>query len=135
MLTHSHLQMQARSDTIRLRSIQRVNGGQSMNRSWGADQPVQPAGPGYPGPVAELPATGNPDPAGVHDLRHFRIADELAPMVEVWERLLALHVPDRTGRCRTCTQGGTGLPGTPWPCALHGVAELARRRHAHAQGA
>ncbi|MHA6782308.1 hypothetical protein ACVGOW_15155 [Pseudonocardia saturnea] len=39
----------------------------------------------------------------------------------------------RTGRCRTCTQGG--VPGTPWPCALHGIAELARRRHGGAQGA
>lgn len=56
-------------------------------------------------------------------------------MVEVCERLLVRHLPDRTGRCRTCTQGGTGLPGTHWPCALHGIAELARRRHGHAQGA
>jgi hypothetical protein len=50
----------------------------------------------------------------------------------VWERLLATHLPDRSGRCRTCTQGGTGLPGTQWPCALHGLAEMARRRHGRA---
>lgn len=56
-------------------------------------------------------------------------ADELAPMVEVWLRLLRAHVPDTAGRCRACTAGGTGLPGTPWPCALRSVAELARIRH------
>ena len=58
-----------------------------------------------------------------------RVADELAPMVEVWQRLLAQHVPDRAGRCRTCTKGGTGLPTTPWPCVIHGIADMARRRH------
>jgi hypothetical protein len=58
-----------------------------------------------------------------------RVAAELAPMVEVWQRLLAQHVPDRAGRCRTCTKGGTGLPSTPWPCVIHGIADLARRRY------
>jgi hypothetical protein len=58
-----------------------------------------------------------------------RVADELAPMVEVWQRLLAQHVPDRAGRCRTCTKGGTGLPTTPWPCVIHGIADMARRTH------
>ncbi len=58
-----------------------------------------------------------------------RVADELAPMVEVWQRLLAQHVPDRAGRCRTCTKGGTGLPTTPWPCVIHGIADMARRSH------
>lgn len=71
----------------------------------------------------------------ITDPQHFRLADELAPMVEVWQRLLSLHRPDRTGRCRTCTQGGTGLPGTQWPCALHGIAELAQRRHGQPRGA
>jgi len=100
-----------------------------MNRSWGADPPPRRTGHGAAGPgrVTELP--------GAEDVRHLRLADELAPMVEVWERLLVLHLPDRTGRCRTCTQGGTGLPGTPWPCALHGIAELARHRHGRALGA
>ncbi|WP_219418992.1 hypothetical protein [Pseudonocardia nigra] len=56
-------------------------------------------------------------------------AAQLAPMVGVWQRLLTLHVPDRAGRCRTCTKGGTGLPSTPWPCSIHGIAEMARRHH------
>lgn len=67
--------------------------------------------------------------SGVARARHQRLAAELAPMVGVWERLLVAHQPDANGRCRTCTQGGTGLPGTQWPCSLHGLAELARRRH------
>ncbi|MFC4944482.1 hypothetical protein [Pseudonocardia sp. GCM10023141] len=63
------------------------------------------------------------------DLELRRLAAELAPMVDVWQRLLTLHQPDRNGRCRMCTKGGTGLPSSPWPCSIHGIAELARRRH------
>lgn len=55
-----------------------------------------------------------------------RLVAELTPMVDVWWRLLVQHVPDRTGRCRLCTEGGTGLPAQRWPCSLHGIA---RRRH------
>lgn len=113
-----------------------------MNRSWGADPPLRRPGHGLVGPgridlaqITELAGVGDPEVTDVQYPRHLRLADELAPMVEVWERLLVLHLPDRTGRCRTCTQGGTGLPGTPWPCALHGIAELARRRHGRVQGA
>ena len=58
-----------------------------------------------------------------------RLADELAPMVDVWQRLLLQHVPDAAGRCRCCTKGGTGLPSTPWPCSIYGLADLARRSH------
>jgi len=58
-----------------------------------------------------------------------QLAFELAPMVDVWKRLLAQHVPDRAGRCVVCTKGGTGLPSTPWPCSIHGIAEMARRKH------
>ncbi len=58
-----------------------------------------------------------------------QLAAELAPMVDVWRRMLVQHVADRAGRCRTCTKGGTGLPAVPWPCSLYGVADLARRRH------
>lgn len=111
-----------------------------MNRSWGADPPSgRPARSG-PAPqgratLTPLPGLADSGSAALTSPQHFRLADELAPMVEVWERLLVLHLPDRTGRCRTCTQGGTGLPGTQWPCALHGIAELARRRHGRAQGA
>jgi hypothetical protein len=118
-----------------------------MNLSWGADPPLGgPTGRGsgaglrpasvVPGPDRPARAAGDPAPvrpAGA--ALHHRLADELAPMVRVWERLLATHQPDRSGRCRTCTQGGTGLPGTQWPCALHGLADLARRRHDLAEGA
>ena len=58
-----------------------------------------------------------------------RLAAELAPMVSVWERMIDQHTPNRSGRCRTCTKGGTGLPSTPWPCSIYGIAEMARRRH------
>jgi len=75
------------------------------------------------GPVR--PEVEGPGPA----TEQHRVAAELAPMVEVWQRLLAQHVPDRAGRCRTCTKGGTGLPSTPWPCVIHGIADLARRRY------
>jgi hypothetical protein len=72
------------------------------------------------------PLRGEPDD-GMPEQQ--RVADELAPMVEVWQRLLAQHVPDRAGRCRTCTKGGTGLPTTPWPCVIHGIADMARRTY------
>jgi hypothetical protein len=62
-------------------------------------------------------------------LKQQRMAAELAQMVDVWQRLLVEHVPDRSGCCRTCTKGGTGLPTTPWPCAINGIAEMARRIH------
>jgi hypothetical protein len=68
----------------------------------------------------------DPDADPVH-MR--RLAAELAPMVAVWERLIDQHTPNRSGRCRKCTKGGTGLPSTPWPCSVYGVAEMARRRH------
>lgn len=114
-----------------------------MNMSWGADPPAGPRGaqwgrssrPRSIAPPVAVPVPREPDPGADPLVRHHRIADELAPMVGVWERLLDAHQPDRNGRCRTCTQGGTGLPGTQWPCALHGLAELARRRHGLAEGA
>ena len=64
------------------------------------------------------------------------VATALAPMVEVWFRILTQHVPDvmspdvmrpDTGaRCRACS----GTSSTPWPCSLRSLAELARREHA-----
>jgi hypothetical protein len=57
------------------------------------------------------------------------VADALAPMVELWQGLLARHVPDQHGHCRSCTKGGTGLASIPWPCVIHGIAEMARRSH------
>lgn len=54
-------------------------------------------------------------------------AVELAPMAEMWGRLLAEHRPDADGRCRCCTRGGTGIPSIAWPCALFVVADQARQ--------
>jgi hypothetical protein len=114
-----------------------------MSYSWGASRgSVRAGGFGFdraeavagtaPAPAAgfrvepSAPLRGESDD-GVPEQQ--RVADELAPMVEVWQRLLAQHVPDRAGRCRTCTKGGTGLPTTPWPCVIHGIADMARRTY------
>jgi DNA-binding NarL/FixJ family response regulator len=53
-------------------------------------------------------------------------ATALAPMVDVWFRILTDHVPDGQSHCRACS----GARRTPWPCSLRSLAELARRRHA-----
>ena len=114
-----------------------------MSYSWGASRdtartsgialdraagvaPGAPAGAGHRPAETPAPLRGDVD-NGVPEQQ--RVADELAPMVEVWQRLLAQHVPDRAGRCRTCTKGGTGLPTTPWPCVIHGIADMARRTY------
>lgn len=127
MFTHQHLRMQDEIDTIGLRQgrERHAENGAVMGYSWGVgmgaarseEEPVvRPLAP-----VREI----RPAPRG--DLG--QLAAELAPMVDVWKRLLAQHVPDRSGRCVVCTKGGTGLPSTPWPCSIHGIAEMARRRH------
>lgn len=152
MLMHWHLRMQVRQATIRCDErhpagcARAVKRGSAMSYSWGAShgsarvggvaldrsratvpgagtahRPVEVSRPlGAPGRAAEAD-DGMPEQQ--------RVADELAPMVEVWQRLLAQHVPDRAGRCRTCTKGGTGLPTTPWPCVIHGIADMARRTY------
>jgi hypothetical protein len=100
-------------------------GGVALDRAAGVATGA-PAGTGHR--PAETPASLQGDiDNGVPEQQ--RVADELAPMVEVWQRLLAQHVPDRAGRCRTCTKGGTGLPTTPWPCVIHGIADMARRTY------
>jgi hypothetical protein len=94
-----------------------------MSYSWGAARGV---------PAIDRPRItavvekddGDVDPVQMRDL-----AAQLAPMVGVWERLIAEHTPNRVGRCMKCTKGGTGLPSTPWPCVVYGIAEMARRRH------
>jgi hypothetical protein len=53
------------------------------------------------------------------------LAAELAPMTDVWRKLLEEHVPTPVGRCRACTQGGTGIPTLRWPCGPHKIAEAA----------
>lgn len=85
-----------------------------------------PVAVGASGPSRD-DANGPVEPPVSLELR--RLAAELAPMVDVWQRLLSQHLPDVAGRCRTCTKGGTGLPSIRWPCSIHGIAELARRCH------
>ena len=63
---------------------------------------------------------------------NWAIAAELAPMTNVWRQLLDDHVPDPLGRCRACTQGGTGIPTARWPCGPRNLAEAAA--HCHAGG-
>jgi hypothetical protein len=109
-----------------------------MSYSWGAGRNARVEGrhgraalEAVPAaPAEQIPAPPVADGhAAAPGAEHQRVAAELAPMVEVWQRLLAEHVPDRGGRCRTCTKGGTGLPSTPWPCSIHGIAAMARRHH------
>lgn len=54
---------------------------------------------------------------------------ELVSLVEVWQCLLVEPVPDDAGRSRACTKGGTGPPGTPWPCKLNRITDMAHRTH------
>ena len=53
-------------------------------------------------------------------------AAELAPMVEVWFRILGDHVPDEDRRCRACS----GVRRAEWPCPVRALAERARQWHA-----
>jgi hypothetical protein len=100
-------------------------GGVALDRATGATTGMPTAALGPTSLGAPVPLHGDSDgvPVGL------RVADELAPMVEVWQRLLAQHVPDRAGCCRTCAKGGTGLHTTPWPCVIHCVADMARRSY------
>ena len=93
-----------------------------MGYSWGVGS-TRPDGAPVVRPLAEVREIRPPR----GDLG--QLAIELAPMVDVWKRLLAQHVPDRAGRCVVCTKGGTGLPSMPWPCSIHHIADMARRRH------
>jgi hypothetical protein len=73
------------------------------------------------------PSSGNPPHLAPSD---WAAAAELAPMTAVWKQLLEDHVPNSDGRCRTCTQGGTGIPTVQWPCSPRKIAEAAARYHA-----
>lgn len=55
------------------------------------------------------------------------LANELAQLPGVAQRLLTLHVSDGRGRCRACTTPGTGMPGARWPCPLHFYASAAEQ--------
>lgn len=54
-----------------------------------------------------------------------RAAEIVAGWPRTVERLLALHVEGRDGRCATC--GGNGRPAPRWPCGPGGLALAARR--------
>lgn len=51
----------------------------------------------------------------------------LSFMPDVYGRMLAEHLPAASGRCRSCTRPGTGVPHAPWPCSAHGMASEAQR--------
>jgi hypothetical protein len=53
------------------------------------------------------------------------VAAALAPMVQVWERLLTEHVPDRQGRCMTCRWQTRSADR--WPCGIYLLAAAAQR--------
>lgn len=60
-----------------------------------------------------------------------QVANELAGLPEITQRLLALHVSDGVGRCRACTTPGTGVPAAAWPCVLHYYATAAEQIRSH----
>ena len=59
--------------------------------------------------------------------RWTQLAQILATMPDVIDRLTREHVPDESSRCRGCTTPGTGRPNEPWPCSLRKLADQARR--------
>jgi hypothetical protein len=52
-------------------------------------------------------------------------ATALAPMVEAWRALLAVHVPDTEGRCSACRWQTRSADR--WPCNVYLVAAAAER--------
>ena len=124
----------------------------TMGYSWGVDYPARPPG-GWSGAPVELLRSRCDDPrdagagaaaddphdpscgdrsAGdaltVDDTMRGLVA-ELMPLVRLWQQLLADHQPDHRGRCRACTEGGTGRAVTAWPCLLYRLAGQAAVAH------
>jgi len=60
-------------------------------------------------------------------LRWNTFTEVLSFMPDVIGRMLAAHTPAASGRCRCCTEGGTGVPHAPWPCPPHELAAAADR--------
>lgn len=56
----------------------------------------------------------------------------LAPMVQVWRALLAVHLPDKEGRCTACRWQTRSADR--WPCNVYSLAAAARRVAAMRQG-
>jgi hypothetical protein len=67
------------------------------------------------------------EPSEPGPARWGQLAELLAGMPDVVQRLIVEHVPDAKNRCRGCTLPGTGSPNEPWPCPLRKLAEQARR--------
>lgn len=59
------------------------------------------------------------------DLAPSSAATALAPMADVWQRLLAEHVPDRQGRCVGCRWQTRAADR--WPCNVYDLAAAAQR--------
>ncbi len=64
--------------------------------------------------------------ATAHSADDYPFARELANNATAIATLLAAHVPDEHGMCRTCTRPGSGYRHTPWPCPVASLALLAR---------
>jgi hypothetical protein len=62
--------------------------------------------------------------------RWAQLAQILAAMPDLLQRLTVEHVPDEHTRCRGCTLPGTGRPNEPWPCSLRKLADQARQLQA-----
>jgi hypothetical protein len=56
----------------------------------------------------------------------------LAPMREVWQALLATHVPDRDERCMACRWQTRAAD--KWPCGVYLLAAAAQRVATSRQG-
>lgn len=52
------------------------------------------------------------------------MAELLAEMPDMWQTVLAEHVPDHAGRCQAC-RDSTGATAS-WPCLTHQVATEAK---------
>jgi hypothetical protein len=92
--------------------------------------PVAPSGEDVPPaspccPSDALQVDGDSIDAGDVEPAPSSAATALAPMAEVWQRLLTEHVPDRQGRCVACKWQTRAADR--WPCAVYDLAAAAQR--------
>jgi hypothetical protein len=57
---------------------------------------------------------------------YWSFVKELSQNMGAVERLLAMHVADRNGMCRSCGRPGYGSRCTLWPCPVASIALVAR---------
>jgi hypothetical protein len=64
-------------------------------------------------------------------LRYLDFVLELAPDVDLWQRMQDEHVANPSGFCRArvCGRGGYGTPCLPWPCPTRLLADWAWGAH------